>query len=126
MLYLGTVHHFDIRIRHLPLKSNLLLDYSCTDMMIHLHSISIHPNNDYYFATAGSQNFIYLHDRRMISDCGDVSIPLKSLVKRFVKKSSCTNNKNQSLSFANVCKFSKSQHNMVNKYIKKNKVIYIR
>ncbi|CAO3612087.1 unnamed protein product [Cunninghamella blakesleeana] len=109
----GTVHHFDIRIRHSPLKSNLLLDYSCTGMMVHLRSLSMHPNNDYYFATAGSQAFIYLHDRRMISNSGDVSVPLKSLVKRFVKKPSCTNNRNQNLSFANVCKFSKSQHNLL-------------
>ncbi|KAI9306334.1 WD40-repeat-containing domain protein [Cunninghamella echinulata] len=112
----GTVHHFDIRIRHSSLKSSLLLDYNCSggSMAVHLRSLSIHPNNDHYFATAGSQNYIYLHDRRMISKGGDASFPLKSLIKRFVNNnSSCTTKNNQGLSFANACKFSRSQHNLL-------------
>jgi hypothetical protein len=76
---------------------------------VRLQSISIDPFAPHYFAVAGSQNYAYLHDRRMQHT--------SSLVKLFVNKNGTafSGTSQNELCYGNICKFSSTESGSVSR-----------
>ncbi|CAO3590108.1 unnamed protein product [Absidia cylindrospora] len=110
----GIIRHFDLRQNHVCDRSAqcscVLFDLNSNHQLmssidpIRLQSVSINPLVPSYLAVAGSQNYAYLHDRRMIS-----TKPVgQSLVKLFANKNGINGATQNELCYSNACKFSKT------------------
>lgn len=133
---IGTVRHFDLRQRHVCTPHTIssflggrqpsrrydpprgrdvkegcpspLVDYSEYD--VEFNSMSLNPLHPQYFIVAGKDDFIYLHDRRMVGQGdrggGNVSHHAKSrCVKRFTSSSDHRRRRARQIT---ACKFSSS------------------
>ncbi|KAI8341050.1 WD40-repeat-containing domain protein [Chlamydoabsidia padenii] len=105
----GIIRQYDLRERHVcdnesDCKTSVILDYSQSSSIatmkgdpVRLQSISIDPFAPHYLAVAGSQNYVYLHDRRMHGG--------SSLVNLLVNENGTATSQNE-LCYGNACKFS--------------------
>ncbi|KAI8352514.1 WD40-repeat-containing domain protein [Blakeslea trispora] len=130
----GTVRHFDLRTPHMcsphsvrsfisglskPARQNPLpkfneLHFGCykpivdySKYKIELNSMSISKLYPHYFALAGMNDYIFLHDRRMLASSSSASNMVKSpkCVMRFSPRTDKTNRINRHIT---ACKFSES------------------
>ncbi|SAM05016.1 hypothetical protein [Absidia glauca] len=108
----GIIRQFDLREQHRcdpesECRASMILDYRQHTTIkgdpVRLQSISIDPFAPHYFAVAGSQNYAYLHDRRMQHT--------SSLVKLFVNKNGTafSGTSQNELCYGNICKFSSTE-----------------
>ncbi|KAI8077841.1 WD40-repeat-containing domain protein [Halteromyces radiatus] len=123
----GIIRQYDFRQRHscrtdnAPTCASVLLDYSNSSQQpvvrndpVRVQDVSI-SDSHHYLAVAGSQNYVYLHDRRMISRQSKddpYHHQQRSLVKLLVNRNEYTPPRNE-ICYANVCRFSKIHSDMI-------------